>query len=242
MTMAELERSLGFGNGTIRRWSNNSPSVDKVLLVADLLNADISWLLKGKTTAIEPILKKYYSLSDIDKDKVNIFMDIALLSNNNSTIIDKPKVEENNYTSKKKIYNHKHYKPSFEPSKEENIPYIGTVAAGKPNLSYYDAPEYISSPVDCDFAMRANGDSMYPVIHNDDYIFVKSTPFLENGEVGIITVDGETTCKKFYIDNNKMTLLSFNPEYAPIEYDINEFSDIRILGKVILTPDQESRL
>ena len=40
-----LERELGLGNGTIRRWDERSPSIDKVVLVANHFGVPISALL-----------------------------------------------------------------------------------------------------------------------------------------------------------------------------------------------------
>lgn len=45
ITVAHLERTLGFGNGTISRWDENRPSVDKAKAVSDYLNVTIDELL-----------------------------------------------------------------------------------------------------------------------------------------------------------------------------------------------------
>jgi len=47
-TFAEMERELGFGNGTIRRWEGSSPSVDKVQKVSEYLGVSVEYLLTGK--------------------------------------------------------------------------------------------------------------------------------------------------------------------------------------------------
>lgn len=44
-TFAEIERETGLGKGTIRRWGENSPSVDKVKTVADHLGVTVDALL-----------------------------------------------------------------------------------------------------------------------------------------------------------------------------------------------------
>ena len=48
LTLAKIERDLGLGNGTIRKWDNNAPSVDKVQKVGEYLNVSIDYLL-GRT-------------------------------------------------------------------------------------------------------------------------------------------------------------------------------------------------
>ena len=47
-SLASLEREAGIGQGTIRRWDNNVPSVEKLLAVANVLNTSVDYLLTGK--------------------------------------------------------------------------------------------------------------------------------------------------------------------------------------------------
>lgn len=46
ITFAELERSTGLGNGTVRRWNEMNPRVDKLKLVADFFGVTIDSLLQ----------------------------------------------------------------------------------------------------------------------------------------------------------------------------------------------------
>ena len=45
MSLAELERKLNFGNGTIAKWDRRSPSSDKLTEVANYLNVSTDYLL-----------------------------------------------------------------------------------------------------------------------------------------------------------------------------------------------------
>nr|WP_325301952.1 helix-turn-helix transcriptional regulator [uncultured Dysosmobacter sp.] len=45
LTFAALERRLDFGNGTIRKWDNATPSGDKLAKVADFFNVSVDYLL-----------------------------------------------------------------------------------------------------------------------------------------------------------------------------------------------------
>ena len=47
ITIARLERELNFGNGTIRNWDRNSPSIDKIQKVADYFKVSTDFLLYG---------------------------------------------------------------------------------------------------------------------------------------------------------------------------------------------------
>lgn len=43
-----LEKEIGIGNGTIRRWDERSPQCDKISLVANYLQVSLDWLIFGK--------------------------------------------------------------------------------------------------------------------------------------------------------------------------------------------------
>lgn len=44
-TIFSLEQECGFGNGVIHKWDRNSPSVAKVIAVADVLGVPVSYLI-----------------------------------------------------------------------------------------------------------------------------------------------------------------------------------------------------
>lgn len=48
VTLAELERSLNFSNGSLRKWETSTPSGDKIEKVADYFNVSVDYLL-GRT-------------------------------------------------------------------------------------------------------------------------------------------------------------------------------------------------
>jgi repressor protein len=48
VTLAELERSLDFSNGSLRKWDTSTPSGDKIEKVADYFNVSVDYLL-GRT-------------------------------------------------------------------------------------------------------------------------------------------------------------------------------------------------
>ena len=45
-TFAEVERTVGLGNGAIRRWNENSPRISSLKLVADYFGVTVDELLK----------------------------------------------------------------------------------------------------------------------------------------------------------------------------------------------------
>lgn len=46
ITLAELERCVGLGNGTVARWDEKRPSVDRVAKVAEFFGVTVDELLK----------------------------------------------------------------------------------------------------------------------------------------------------------------------------------------------------
>lgn len=45
ISISQLERELGFGKGTISKWKSSSPSLDKVIAIADYFNVDMDYLI-----------------------------------------------------------------------------------------------------------------------------------------------------------------------------------------------------
>lgn len=78
ITIAELERRANLGNGTIRRWSDTYPSVDKVDRVAKILNTTIEYIYTGKIQNIPNAARKMGSLDDSEVKAVNDLIDFYL--------------------------------------------------------------------------------------------------------------------------------------------------------------------
>ncbi len=130
---------------------------------------------------------------------------------------------------------------SYKTSK--GVAILGKVAAGTPILSYeVDYGNIIPENSSASYALIAQGDSMHPVIHDKETIEVISQQTLENGEIGIISVDGSMTCKKFYDFGNHYELRSINPDYPTMHIEKKPSTNLQIRGKVSLTRAQNSRL
>ncbi|MDA2567073.1 helix-turn-helix transcriptional regulator [Bacillus cereus] len=63
ITIAELERRIQLSNGQIRKWSNQTPGIDKVQKVADYFKVSTDYLL-GRTK------KKYWELNGKDEKDI----------------------------------------------------------------------------------------------------------------------------------------------------------------------------
>lgn len=70
ITIAALERTLDFGNGTIRKWGATIPSGDRLSKVADYFNVSVDFLLGRENRSREESLDGvYFSLAKDAQDR-----------------------------------------------------------------------------------------------------------------------------------------------------------------------------
>lgn len=247
--IAKLERTLGMGNGVIRRWDKASPTCDKLLKVADYFSVTIDYLLKDDiskedATSIiyeesnDCISNKIISLlkvsSDLDKERVLNYLYFVNKSNH-SMDCNKDMIKDSqlNYDV-----------PSKNNNAVFNIPLRGYVAAGTPIEAVENDLGTISSySPEADFALIVNGNSMYPLINDGDYVFVKACKQLNNGDIGVFYYNRSVTCKKYFKNDSILKLISINPTYEDFTFSLedqkNEFLNFTIEGKVILSESQK---
>lgn len=48
ISLSALEKELGFGNSTISKWAECSPTAEKLILVADYFGCTVDEILRGK--------------------------------------------------------------------------------------------------------------------------------------------------------------------------------------------------
>lgn len=79
ITIAELERRLDFGNGTIRRWEKSFPSIDKLAKVAEYFNVGVAYLYSGKEEDGGDIAaRKFNELSLEEREAVENLIDFYI--------------------------------------------------------------------------------------------------------------------------------------------------------------------
>ena len=114
--------------------------------------------------------------------------------------------------------------------REVNV--IGKVAAGVPIMAQEDIIGTIMTDKNV-FALRISGDSMSPRIMDGDIVLVKSQDYAEDGDLVIALIDDEATCKILKRSHGRVTLVPFNPAFAPLIYSGEDAENLRILGKVV---------
>ncbi|WP_069999425.1 helix-turn-helix domain-containing protein [Cellulosilyticum sp. I15G10I2] len=66
-TLIGLERAVNLGRGTIRKWDTNSPSIDKVVRVADYFHIAVDYLIDREENPLSSEILKIVSFLQ-DKD------------------------------------------------------------------------------------------------------------------------------------------------------------------------------
>lgn len=225
LTQEDLANKLGFSKQTVSNWETGlkTPRMGAIQKMADLFNVSKSFIIEGveepPSTSIEKI---YNQLSPPRQQKVYNFANQEL---------EEQKEQKSHITVLEK------YKENEKKEKEYvDIFWYGSASAGTGQFLFSNK-ELISLPkeqvpIEADFCLTVSGDSMEPVLHNGDYIFVTKQNTLFNRSIGVVIVDGEAFIKKVFFENDKARLQSFNKKYKDIIVD--DSNDFRIIGKVVL--------
>ncbi len=120
--------------------------------------------------------------------------------------------------------------PGFEPNSqdEDGLPVIGRVAAGAPILAQQNIEESCRINPDffhpkADYLLRVRGMSMKDIgILDGDLLAVHTTREARNGQIVVARIDEEVTVKRFKREGNQVWLIAENPEFAPIEINLEE--------------------
>ena len=109
------------------------------------------------------------------------------------------------------------------------IPLIGYVAGGKP-IYDEEVDLFLDGPSKATCAVRLRGDSMEPTYKSGDIIYRREQPDVYDGQVAVVSMDGEASLKRVYHIKDGLQLLSENPKYPPMICTYEEYNNIRIIG------------
>jgi repressor LexA len=120
------------------------------------------------------------------------------------------------------------------------IPIVGSIRAGKPIWAEDNLQGYLpvlKNTLKADstyFGLIVKGDSMNLEFEEGTTLIIEKTPCIENGEIGVIRINGfEATVKKVVLNDDMITLIpmSNNTEHIPHMYNLKN-DDIEIIGRV----------
>lgn len=86
-------------------------------------------------------------------------------------------------------------------------------------------------PREADFGLPITGDSMEPRYHSGQTAWVHITELVENGEVGVFSLNGDSYIKELEDKGGRVRLISHNKDYAPIK--VMEADSLKVFGKVV---------
>lgn len=122
------------------------------------------------------------------------------------------------------------------------IPVLGYVIAGIPIeaiediIDYEEIDEELARTGDF-FALQVRGESMEPILYEDDVVIVRKQPTADTGDIAIVLINGdEATIKKIKRERDGVMLIGYNTSvYEPHFYSNEEIENlpVQILGKVI---------
>ncbi len=125
---------------------------------------------------------------------------------------------------------------------EMEIAILGRVAAGEPILAEENVIDrvvvdrYFLGAVKAKevFGLVVRGESMIDAgIFNGDYIFVRKQNTASEGEIVVVMIEGEATCKRFYHEGDRVRLEPANSTMNPIYVHRDDFRSVDVLGKVV---------
>lgn len=119
---------------------------------------------------------------------------------------------------------------------------LGSIAAGIPISAQEDIIGTEEIPYEMArfgefFGLRVVGDSMAPTIHSGDTVIIKRQSSVEDGEIGVVLIDGEdATLKRIHKSNDGLLLTGDNAAvYTPTFYSSSQVANLPvvILGKAV---------
>ncbi|HEM4273474.1 TPA: helix-turn-helix transcriptional regulator [Streptococcus suis] len=223
MTQVELAKKTGYKQNTISNHENGNRQLDEqdILKYAKALEVEPQVLFdlsRTPTTApnslVEQISDKVVQLTEPNQKNVLRYSS-ELLDKQNTVAYSKNTVNE-----PQAIYFTYNYYD--QPASAGTGQYLNDVKV-----------ETIELPieVDANFVVPIYGDSMEPEYHSGDYIFVKLSVDLSDGDIGVFAYNGEAYIKQLCITDQGAYLHSLNPDYDDIP--ITADTDFRTIGEVV---------
>ena len=117
-----------------------------------------------------------------------------------------------------------------------NIPVVSKISAGEPIHAEENIESYISIPnaKENTFGLIVSGDSMDKEFKDGDIVIVEKDAVVENGQIGVVHINGyNATVKRIKYNNDDIILIpeSNNNEHVPKIFNRNDH--IHIVGRVV---------
>ena len=214
----EYPDTINFNKGKISKWENDreEPRLSSVKILADYFDVPLD----------------YFNGIDIDQAEILTIFN-QLDEERQANIVDYATALLNEQVSMKATTVLEKYRTD-----DYIIDYVeGLVAAGhgtfqEDNLHMEVKLRAEDVPENYDTIAKVAGDSMEPLIEDNDLLFIKVTSQVDINSIGIFQINGKNFVKKLKRDyDGSWYLQSLNSGYEEIH--LSENDDIRTIGEVV---------
>lgn len=217
LTQKQLSELTGLKQNTISNHENGNRSIDEVDIhvYSNALGVSPKELFDSYKESSDNLTEIYNQLNSDRQTKVYDFATEQLKEQNKVVNI-------NDYIE--------------EESEWYEVKFYGSVSAGTGLYLDDEQVETISFGADMipngtDFCLKVNGDSMDPMFHDGDYVFIKRETDFRNGSIGVVIVNGDAYLKKIYITEDSIKLVSLNKKYKDIT--VTQDDSLKYVGTVV---------
>lgn len=234
LTLTEIERECGFSKSSMRKWSENIPSVGKIMTVAEYLGVSVDRILRTEENAKRCIKKLEQPL--LTESEEELLKNYRKVSQESKLLISERARTLAELEAAKTLTETKQVEVEQDNEEEDNFIYLDMydmpVSAGKGAYIDYATAETVQvtktyETEQANYMVRISGDSMEPRFEDKDVVLVETTAELSEGDIGIFILNGEAYIKQL----GKNCLISLNSKYQPIP--INEYDNCVLKGRVI---------
>lgn len=201
MTMEQLANDLNnkypnlmkLTKGKISKWENEKeePRLSTAKILAEYFNVKINDLYSDTESTYKE-----------DNDITTVYNQLTPPRQHNVLDYAKHQLELQNNT-KDNIVDFNDYKDN----KVNEASVYGYVSAGT-GEQIFDEPQFkvaVKGDVPIhDLALQVNGNSMEPMFHDKEVIFIEKTHEIKNGQIGVFIIDGEAYVKKVYVEDDRL--------------------------------------
>lgn len=217
LTMEQLAEELGKTKSTISKWEKGtrSPKIYEIEEIAKFFGVEPKKMMFGdNSTPIAPqvdlipsTLQKITSTSSQLEHKRQL------------NVLDYAETQLEQQNTVTDLFSYNYYDQALSAGTGQ---YLNEV-----NVETIELPVNI----DADFVVPVYGDSMEPEYYSGDYVFVKLSVELTDGDIGVFEYYGDAYIKQLLINAEGAFLHSLNSKYDDIPIDAD--SDFRIIGEVV---------
>ena len=227
LSLREVNDKAGLGTRSIYHWKNQTPSIEKVTAVANVLHVPVSELIDDNRQSLGSKLNDFHQKNmealQRHKDRMSQLLSIEPSGNTNP----------DNESNPDDIDDIAEFGPH---TYHVRIPVLGRIACGEPilaeqNIEGYRDLSFSHKPDGDMFILRCHGKSMEPTLRDNSFITIRVQPSVENGEMAAILIGDEATIKRVYYKKDEIILKPDNPNYGYIK--LNKENPGKILGKVV---------